>query len=68
MNSIKNQIQKMGFEMCSPYNDGFTTFEIKKKLYEIKWEVDRFLEKAPTYVGEEEWLEEKSINKNVTQR
>ena len=68
MNRMKWDVEEMGREMRSPYNDGFYTFEIKKKLYEIKWAVDKQLENSPTYVGEPEWLEENNINKNVAQR
>ena len=60
-NSMPWDIEMMGHEMRSPYNDGFTTFEIKKKLYEIKWAVDKQLENSPNYVGEKEWLEEQEI-------
>jgi hypothetical protein len=58
MNKLAWDIEKMGHEMRSPYNDGFTTFEIKKKLYEIKWAVLKQLDNSPNYVGEKEWLEE----------
>jgi site-specific DNA-methyltransferase (adenine-specific) len=33
-------------------------FEIKKDLYRLKWQLDKVLESAPTYYGEEQWLEE----------
>ena len=36
MNRIVWDIEDMGRELSSPYNDGFTTFEIKKKLYNFK--------------------------------
>ena len=68
MNRIVWDIEDMGRELSSPYNDGFTTFEIKKKLYEIKWAVDKQLERGPNHIGEPEWLEENIINNKVTQR
>ena len=58
MNRMAWDIEDMGRELHSSYNDGFTTFEIKKKLYEIKWAVEKQLENAPTNIGEQEWLED----------
>ena len=68
MNKMVWDIEDMGRELRSSYNDGFTTFEIKKKLYEIKWAVDKQLESGPNHVGEPEWLKENYINNSVTQR
>ena len=45
-------------EVNSPYNDGFTAFEIKKKLHTVKFALDYELRRATTFVGEEEFLKE----------
>ncbi len=45
-------------EVNSPYNDGFTAFEIKKKLYTVKFALDYELRRASTFSGEEEFLKE----------
>ena len=45
-------------EVNSPYNDGFTAFEIKKKLYTIKFALDYELQRAAKFSGEEEFLKE----------
>ena len=45
-------------EANSRFNDGFTQFEIKKELYKLKWILDEYFEKAPKYVGEDEWIDE----------
>lgn len=45
-------------EINSPYNDGYTAFEIKKKLYKIKFALDYELQKASKFAGEEEFLKE----------
>lgn len=58
LNQMTGQIATAYYEMKSPYNDGFTTFEIKKDLYRLKWQLDRVLESAPTFYGEDQWLEE----------
>ena len=55
---ISQQIYRMARESSSPYTDGFTSFEIKKELYEIKFIVDQVLKTSPVFSGEEEWLTE----------
>jgi hypothetical protein len=45
-------------EVNSPYNDGITAFEIKKKLYTIKFVLDYELCRGATFAGEEEFLNE----------
>jgi len=52
------QIRKMGMEINSSYNDGYTSWIIKQELYHIKFELDRILENSPTFSGEEEFLKE----------
>ena len=39
-------------------NDGFTQFEVKKKLYLILWEAEKQLKDSPKFLGEEEWISE----------
>ncbi len=57
-NDVKMQLIRAHGEICSPYNDGFTTWEIKKDLYEIKWLLEEMLKRQPTFSDEEAWLEE----------
>ena len=52
-----------GVEMRSMYNDGFTQFEMKKDLYKLKWLLDQLMQDSPTFVGEEEFLEEEAKNR-----
>lgn len=59
INSVTQQISKMGRECSSSYNDGYTAFEIKKDLYVIKELIDQQLKDAPTFSGEDEWLTER---------
>ena len=47
-----------GVELRSPYNDGFTQWEIKKDLYAIKWMLDQIMKDSPTFSDEEEFLKE----------
>jgi hypothetical protein len=54
--SLASQIHSMGRECSNPYNDGFTSFEIKKELYELKFVIDDILRRSPNFAGEEQWL------------
>jgi hypothetical protein len=58
MNAIQHQIWAMCHEASSRYNDGFTAFEAKKDLYQLKWQIDRALADCSTFAGEDEWLHE----------
>jgi hypothetical protein len=57
-NSVHHQIYIAGVELRSPYNDGYTTFEIKKDLHKLKWLLDEIMADSPTFSGEEEFLKE----------
>jgi len=57
-NSVHHQLYLAGVELHSPYNDGFTTFEIKKDLHKLKWLLDEIMSDAPTFTGEDEFLKE----------
>ena len=57
-NSVHHQIYIAGVELHSPYNDGYTTFEIKKDLHKLKWLLDEIMNDAPTFTGEDEFLKE----------
>lgn len=55
---VSRQIHTISRECSSPYNDGFTAFELKKDLYQIKFMVDTALTNSPKFEGEENWLTE----------
>ena len=57
-NSVSHQIYMSGVELNSPYNDGFTTFEIKKDLHKLKWMLDAIMKDSPTFLGEDEFIKE----------
>jgi hypothetical protein len=57
-NSVHHQIYIAGVELCSPRNDGFTTFEIKKDLHKLKWLIDEIMKDSPTFEGEDEFIKE----------
>lgn len=56
---ISNQIRALSRECTSPYNDGFSAFEFKKDLYQIKFVVDQALKISPDFgTIEQQWLTE----------
>jgi diphthamide biosynthesis methyltransferase len=56
---VTRQIHSLARECSTPYNDGFTSFECKKDLYQIKKIIDDALAEAPDFGAlEEEWLQE----------
>lgn len=59
VDDIIKQIHALSRECSSPYNDGFTAFECKKDLYQLKQILDDALLKSPDFgSSEEEWLRE----------
>ncbi len=57
--NIASQIGALSRECSSPYNDGFTAFEFKKDLYQIKYMIDHALKTAPNFGDmEQQWLTE----------
>lgn len=56
---ISRQIHSLARECSSMYNDGFTSFECKKDLYQLKNIIDAALNEAPDFGAlENEWLQE----------
>lgn len=56
---ITRQLHSLARECESPYNDGFTAFELKKELYLIKEIIDRAMEQSPNFGDmEDQWLQE----------
>lgn len=46
-----------------PYYDGFNQWNLKKMLYEIKFELDEVLEDCGNFSVEAEWLKEQEKKK-----
>jgi hypothetical protein len=65
LNIVCHQIRLAGRELHSPYNDGFTQWEIKKELYHIKFMLDDIIESSSKFTGEEEFLKEESQNRVI---
>lgn len=58
MKTIEQQLYDAFYNCTDPRMDGYSQFNSKQKLYEAKWLADKLLYKCPTFVGEEEYLEE----------
>ena len=56
---VTRQIHSLARECSTPYNDGFTSIECKKDLYQLTKIIDDALAEAPDFGAlEEEWLQE----------
>ncbi len=56
---IASQIRSLSMECASPYNDGFTSFELKKELYLLRDILDHAFSVAPDFGEmEQQWLQE----------
>ena len=61
--SARKAIQTALIEIQSPYNDGWTQSSCKQELYMLKcWLEDKY-KTLPTFVGEEEWEQQRLIEK-----
>ena len=53
--SARLEIGKCIGEIHSPYNDGWTSSSCKQELYMLKCWLDAEYKDLPTFVGEEQW-------------
>ncbi len=63
MNVLRHSLWVMAHECSSPRNDGFTAFEIKKELLELKFLIDDLLDNTPKFAGEEDIHHQRMIDK-----
>ena len=61
MKAIKEQLWQWDGVMHDPNIDGFNGFGCKQKIYEVLFQCQEYIDNAPTYHGEEEWLEDKRL-------
>jgi len=57
---ISHKIYVAGIELNSGKHDGYTSWDVKQDLYRLKWLLNEILEDSPTFLGEEEFLDEHS--------
>lgn len=55
------QIEDYGHYLRDMRNDGFSQFEVKKKLYLALWEIEKQLYNSPNFVGEDEWVSQNKL-------
>lgn len=60
VDEIIRQVRSVGSECCNPRNDGFISWGCKQDLYQIYFTLNEVLKKCPTFVGEQEYLEQHS--------
>jgi hypothetical protein len=59
VSNIASQIRSLSNQCSSSYNDGFTAFELKKDLYQIKDLIEQALDRSPNFGQlEQDWLTE----------
>lgn len=63
VSNMSQQIHKMQAEICSPYNDGYTSWYIKQDLYRLKWILEDALNSCPSFSNEDEWLKNQDQKK-----
>ena len=56
------QIRAMTTEISSPYNDGWTSSGCKHDLYLLKCFIEDRYRDLPTFVGEEQWEQQRLID------
>lgn len=61
MDDAVSQIRLCAAEARSPYNDGWTSMECKRDLVQLKWLIEDLLEECPTFIGEEEWEQDRLV-------
>jgi hypothetical protein len=58
----EQEIRRCIGEITSGYNDGWTQMSCKHQLYQLKCLLDEVYPKLPTFVGEEEWEQQRLVN------
>jgi hypothetical protein len=64
--SIVQQINRATYECASPLNDGFTSWQIKQDLYQIKEILDAAIRRCPDFgTIESDWIREQDKKKVI---
>lgn len=62
LNRAHEQIQQCIREINNPRNDGWSQMHCKHQLYQLKCLLNDEYPKLPTFVGEQEWEQERIID------
>ena len=62
LNLAENEIRRCIREINDNRNDGWTQMGCKHQLYQLKCLLDDVYPTLPTFVGEEEWEQQRLVN------
>lgn len=65
MNAISHQIWVIRSEAMDHRNTGWVSFDAKKDLYKLKWQIEEALQACGPFAGETQWLNEQEQNKII---
>lgn len=61
VDDISRQLRSMARQAASTYNDGYTASGCKHDLFLLKCLVEDLYEEIPTFAGEEQWHQERTL-------
>lgn len=62
VDDIARQLRAMQKQAASPYNDGYTASGCKHDLFILKCLVEDLYADIPTFAGEEQWHEQRTLD------
>jgi hypothetical protein len=68
VNDIKHQLNRCAAELYHNGNDGFTQWDCKKELLEVKYHLEDLLHRAPNFSGVEASYHEDKEKEQVWKR
>lgn len=58
---VYQEIRKLSVAVRDPRNDGWTASGCKHELYQLKCFIDDIYRDLPTFVGEEQWEQQRLV-------
>lgn len=59
---VYQEIRKLSVAVRDPCNDGWTASGCKHELYQLKCFIDDIYRDLPTFVGEEQWEQQRLVD------
>lgn len=63
--SILSQLRMTAYECSDQRTDSWVAWGLKQDLYQLKWELDKLINRCPTFAPENDWLREQEQNRIV---
>ena len=63
--NVVRTINAIKYDVCDMKSDGWTQWDAKQDLWQLKWILDQALKNCPTFAPEEEWLREQEKKKII---